>query len=310
MQYSFLKNTDLKISSLALGTWVFGGDGWGQTTPHDCEAAVFAAQDEGINFIDTAPVYGYGRAEEILGKALKGRRQQFILSTKCGLVWQGKKVRVDLSAVNIRREIEASLKRLGTDYVDVYHCHWPDPKTPLAETTTVMNQLKEEGKIRHIGVSNFDQTSVDAGLRHASIVSSQNPYSLLDRGVETELWPFLRTHGIGIFVYGVLAGGILTGKYPTSPNFGHGDVRRFFYKFYQGEKFERITKTLAAIREMMPRPLNQIAINWARQQPGVTSVFVGCRDARQVKENAAAANWALSNEHLTQIRELLRNYGW
>ena len=310
MQMMRLAQTELDVSKIALGTWVFGDDGWGGCKETDCVSALAAAAQEGINLIDTAPIYGYGRAEERIGKALQGRRKQFVIATKCGLAWQGKKIRVDLSVQNIRREIDESLRRLRTDYIDLYQCHWPDEQTPVEATMATLCRLQQEGKIRYFGVCNFDLARLKECLRISAVVSSQNAYSLLDRAVEDDLLPFLREEKIGFLTYGPLAGGILTGKYQAVPSFPANDVRRFFYKYYQGEKFTTVQKFLMALRELGDFPFNQIAINWVCQQDGVTSVLVGARNAAQVRDNAAALRaGTLSPAQLKRIRALLKEYG-
>lgn len=309
MIFSKFSNTDLMISKIGLGTWVFGGDGWGDSAESDCLAAVSAAKDMGINLIDTAPVYGVGRAEEIIGKALKGQRAHFIIATKCGLVWNGKKVKIDLSPANVRREIEASLKRMALDFIDIYQCHWPDPVIPFGDTLHTLQDLKKDGKIRYIGVSNFPVPLLREAFSEETVISTQNPYSLLNRTIEDEILPIVNQKKMGLFTYGSLAGGILSGKYKTPAEFLPGDVRKFFYKFYQGDKFEKVSRLIRALTDFN-KPLHQLAINWVRQQEGVTSVLVGCRNVSQVKENAASVSWEFSPAQITQIRELMTRYGF
>ncbi len=303
MLYHKMPNTSGEISVIGLGTWVLGGDDWGGSSEKSSIEAIETALDQGINFIDTAPIYGNGQAERIVGQAIKGKREKVILATKCGLVTQGKKVLINLSADSIKREVEESLKRLQVDYIDLYQCHWPDPNTPIEWTLDALTQLRAEGKIRTIGVCNFPLDLLKRSSELAEVITLQSQYSLLERSLESELIPFCRQKGIGILAYGVLGGGILTGKYASLPQFPQGDARSFFYRFYEREKFERIQRTLQALQEYS-RPLNQIAINFIRQQSGVTTVLVGCRTAQQVLDNVGAINWQLSVDEMESLRAL------
>ena len=301
MQYSNLKNTDLRLSAISLGTWVFGGDGWRGTDDRDSIDAVSAALDYGVNCIDTAPVYGYGRAESVVGKAIKGRRDKVIIATKCGLVWESNRIKNDLSPVSVEKELDDSLRRLGTDYIDIYQCHWPDPSTPIEKTLEVMIRFQQRGKIRYIGVSNFDIGLLQKACSIADIVTTQNQYSLLSRDVEKDILPFVRQSDMGLLAYGSLGGGILSGKYEDAPaGFAASDVRSFFYKYYKGKAFSDTSGRLAGLKEI-GRPLNQIALNWVRQQDGVVSVIAGCRNAAQAEQNCRAAEWDLSQAELEEI---------
>ncbi len=300
MKYTTLPRTDCKISTITLGTWVFGGDNWGPTKEEDCIIAVKTAIDCGINIIDTAPIYGVGKSEIIVGKAIKGQRDKIVIATKCGLFKKGNKIGIDLSADAIKKEIDDSLKRLQVDYVDLYQCHWPDPNTPLEETMEALLNLKEQGKIRHIGVSNFTREDLHKSCSRADILTEQVQYSLLERSIEKEIVPFCKEKDIGILTYGTLGGGILSGKYKTETHFKGPDVRNFFYKFYKGEAFNK-SITLIKKMEAVGKPLYQTAINWNRQQPTVASVIVGCRNSEQVINNAKAADWDLSENELGSL---------
>ncbi len=305
MKYSRIPDTDLKISAVGLGTWVFGSDFWGGSQERDCADAVAAALDWGVNWIDTAPIYGYGLAERIVGRALKGRRSQFVLATKCGLLGRGQGITNDLTPESIRAEVEDSLSRLQVDHIDLYQCHWPDPRTPIERTMEAMMKLKTQGKIRYIGVSNFDILLLRRAVNLADIVTLQSQYSMLERSLEKEILPFLQEKKKGLLAYGPLAGGILTGKYTEEPKFKDPDARAFFYKFYAGQPFTQTQRLVESLKKIN-RPLNQIAINWVRQQPGVAGVIVGCRDAKQLEQNATAANWDLSTDQISQINALLQ----
>jgi aryl-alcohol dehydrogenase-like predicted oxidoreductase len=304
MEYRTLGTSDLVVSAVGLGTWVLGGDHWGKTEEGESIAAINAALDSGINLIDTAPAYGRGHAEEIVGKAIKGRREGVIVATKCGVHRDGKKFSYSLTPDDIRKELEDSLRRLGLDTIDLYQCHWPDPKTPIEETMREMLKMRDVGKIRHIGVSNFDVPLLERALAVAPVVSLQPHYSLLERKVEQSILPFAREKKIGIISYGTLGSGILTGKYVEPPCFSKGDCRNFFYLFYKEPYWSRTQSLLAEMKGVAGRrgvPLAQVAINWARQQEGVTSVLVGARTAAQAIINAGAGNWELARSELDAI---------
>lgn len=288
---------------ISLGTWVFSGDMWGSVKDDESISSVKAAFDQGINLIDTAPIYGFGKAEEVVGKAIQGKRDQIILATKCGLIKKNSKIIVDLSPKSIQMEIEASLKRLRVDCIDLYQCHWPDPNIPIEKTIDTLLKIKQQGKIRHIGFSNFGVALMKEARKLTEVVSLQNQYSLLERAVESDILPYCCEDKIGVITYGSLAGGILSGKYQEQPSFRNGDARDFFYKYYQGEPFLKTTEILEKLKGI-GKPLNQIAINWVRQQRGITSVIVGCRNPKQVKDNAEAVTWELSSTELQQIRKI------
>ena len=306
MKYTAISQTELSVSAITLGTWVLGGDMWGAADADQGIASIQAALDAGINMIDTAPVYGFGRSEEIVGRSLKGRRDKVLIATKCGLVWSGKNIRTDLSPSSIKREIDDSLKRLQTDYIDLYQCHWPDPATPIEKSMEALRRLLEQKRIRYVGVSNFEPDLIRKAAAIVPVVTTQNHYSMLERSVEKGLLPFCRATDCGLLAYGPLAGGILTGKYSEEKKFPKGDARSFFYKYYSGEVFAKVRGILDELNSYN-RPLNQIAINWVRQQPGVASVIVGSRNPTQVQANAAAAEWDLTSDQLNAITAQLRS---
>jgi len=301
MKYKNIPNTDLNVSIIALGTWVFGGDFWGGSKTKDSLETVHAAIDSGINFIDTAPIYGNGRSEEIVGKAIKGKRDKVYIATKCGLRAEGKSITHDLSQKNILKEVDDSLRRLQIDVIDLYQCHWPDENTALEETAAALLKLKEEGKIRYIGISNYEGEALKQVKALINPVSLQSQYSLLERNVERNDLAYCRENEIGFLAYGALGGGILSGKYQELPDLPKADVRSFFSKFYQASSFE---KTQAIVKQLKnnSQPPNQVALNWIAQQPGVSSVLVGCRNQKQLQENILAASWQLDDEQLTNLQ--------
>lgn len=301
MKYKKIPNTDLNVSVISLGTWVFSGDVWGRVSEKECIDAVSAAIECGINLIDTAPIYGYGKAEEIVGEAINGKRDKVIIATKCGLIKKGLGITNNLKPDSIRKELDESLKRLKTDYIDICQCHWPDSDTPIEETLAEMTRLKNEGKIKYIGLSNYDIGLLKQATSLADITTLQSHYSLLERSIEKEILPYCIEKNIGILTYGSLGGGILSGKYQTQPSFNSSDARSFFYKFYKGDEFKKASKivnVLKDISEKTKRPMSQIALNWIWQKEGIITAIAGCRNAQQAKLNALSTEWELSDEYI------------
>jgi aryl-alcohol dehydrogenase-like predicted oxidoreductase len=308
MEHRRLGKSELNVSVVGIGTWPIGGSFWGPSDDTEAVAAIQKAIDSGINLIDTAPVYGNGHSERLVAKAIKERRHQVIITTKCGLHFKGSTSINDLKPDSIRQELEASLKRLNTDVIDLYQCHWPDPATPIEETIGEMAKMKAEGKIRAIGVSNFDAALTKKAQKVAQIASNQVPYSMLNREIENELVPFCQEQDIGILAYGPIGGGILSGKYKEIPKFRRNDARTFFYNYYEEplwSKAQALLKELEKIAERHGRPTVQLAINWVRQQPAITSALVGARNPQQAESNAAAGNWQLSNEEVSVIDKVV-----
>ena len=309
MEYRRLGKSELNVSVIGLGTWPLGEVNWGPISETEAIAAVQKAIDLGINLIDTAPIYGNGRSEEIVGKAIKGRRQQVVIATKCGVSMKGADMVNDLKPKSVRKEAEASLKRLDTDIIDLYQCHWPDPDTPIEDTMAEMVKLKAEGKIRYIGVSNFGVALLRRAKRVIPIASNQVPYSLLNRDIEDELIPFCQEQDVGILAYGPMGGGILTGKYKEKPRFGKDDARTFMYNYYEEpmwSKVQTLLKDVEQVAERHGKPAAHVAINWARQQPGITSALVGARSTEQAEANAAAGAWRLSAEEMAGLAKALK----
>ena len=297
MKYSIIPGTNEQVSSIGLGTWVFGGENWGGSKESESLEAVEKAFELGVSFIDTAPFYGDGLSEIIIGKVIKGRRDKAFLATKCGVIRSNGRIFKSLAPDSIALEIDLSRGRLGVEMIDLYQCHWPDENTPIEKTMDVLLKLQQKGIIRYIGVSNFDLELLRKARAAAPVKTLQVPYSLLVRGIEKELLPFCRENQIGVITYGSLGGGILSGKYSQKPRFSKWDARSMFYKFFEGAKF---TDTLRSINKLKSfgRPLNQLALNWVRQQPGVMTVLAGCRTAEQVTGNAVAVEWDLTADEM------------
>ena len=305
MRYKTLSKSDLKVSVIGLGTWVMGGENWGKADDTKSIATIHKAIDSGINLIDTAPAYGNGHAEEIVGKAIRGKRSQLIIATKCGIDRRSG-FAFNLKPEFIRMEIENSLKRLNIDAIDLYQCHWPDPSTPVEDSMNELLKMQSQGKIRYIGVSNFDVPLLEKAMETTPLVSVQPHYSLLERDIEKNLLPFCREKNIGVLTYGSIGGGILTGKYKKPQSFGGMDARNFFYAFFKEpywSKTQNLISEMKEIAEKHRKPLAHIAINWVTQQSGITSALVGARTPEQIEINAGAGEWELSQEELQQIQD-------
>ncbi len=314
MQKRQLGYTDLKLTTVGLGTWAMGGPwqfGWGPQDDGDAIAAILAALEEGINWIDTAPVYGCGHSEELVGKALKQIKTKPIVATKCGLLWNEKREKVScLKAESIRKECEASLKRLGIDAIDLYQMHWPEPDEDVERGWEEMARLAEEGKVRYIGVSNFNIEQLERIRKIAPVASLQPPYSMLHREVEDELLTFCAKNNIGIVVYSPMQRGLLTGKFSQERLAGlpPDDHRRRMPEFQEPQ----FSATLQLVDQLRPiakrngRTLAQLAISWVLRRSEVTAAIVGSRRPEQITETAGAGDWKLTVEDIYKIEKFLK----
>jgi aryl-alcohol dehydrogenase-like predicted oxidoreductase len=306
-----IAQTDLHPSLISLGTWGIGGQPfWEPMRDEDAINTIHAALDAGIMCIDTAPVYGLGHAESIVGRALKGRRDGVIIATKVGQNWRGTRtedIYNNLSPASMRRELEASLMRLDVDVIDLYQVHWPDPNTPLEETFTTLAAFQREGKIRSIGVSNYTTAMMDEARKYATIVSLQPRYNLLDRFVEKELQPYCVEHGLGLLPYSPLASGLLTGKYTTNSRFS--DWRGVFGDQFREGKYEQnlaIVDRLRPIAADLGITLAELSLAWLLAQPAVVSVLVGAFTPAQILENVKAAEVNLEEETIQRIEAVIQ----
>ncbi len=323
MEKRTLGTSEIEVSVIGLGCWAIGGWMWGGTDDEKAIAAIRKAIDVGMTFLDTAAVYGFGHSEEIVGKAIEGRRDEVVLATKCGLVWDhptqqlsmvdkdGRKIYRDLTKKSILREVEQSLRRLKTDWIDLYQCHRPDELTPAEETMGALNLLLDQGKIRAIGTSNFSVPQM-TGFRRCGPVQSEQPrYSMLDRTIEEEILPYCRENKVGILAYSPLEQGILTGKVTLDRAFPPSDYRGdrpwFQEKNLKGAlDFLEKLKPIAADHG---KTLAQLAANWVICQDELMVPLVGARTPEQVMENAGAADWRLTKEELTLIEQYVEELG-
>lgn len=309
-------SSGVQASAIGLGTWAIGGWMWGGTDETKSIAAIQSSIDEGVSLIDTAPAYGQGVAEAIVGKAIKGRRDKVVLATKCGLVWhttkgnhffdyQGRPVHRYLGPESIRYEIEQSLKRLGTDYIDHYITHWQDPTTPIAETMDALKKLKAEGKIRSIGASNLSTRDMEEYVAAGGLDAIQEEYSMVKRDIEATLLPIAAKQGVSTLSYSSLALGLLSGKIGPDRTFDGDDQRKDNPRFSREnrEKVARFMKDVTGVADEHHATPAQIVIAWTIQQPGITFALCGARNPQQASENARAGRVRLSKTEIQTISE-------
>ncbi len=310
MERRSLGDSGIEVSVLALGTWAMGGtvETWGQVDDRESIAAIHQALDLGINLIDTAPVYGLGHSEEIVGKAVRERRGEVIVATKCGLLFPRSKDETPqrcLSRASILRECEKSLRRMRTDVIDLYQCHWPDPQTPIRETMEALCELRDQQKIRAIGLSNFSCEEIAAAREYGPVHGLQSPFSMIQRRAADDLIPFCEEHRMGVLAYSPLAKGLLTGKFRPGD---HLEGIRARDPEFIGERFRRHLRLVDALTEIATehgKTVTQLVLNWTAHHPGVTASIVGAKRPSQVVENAGGVGWSLSTEDRVRIDALL-----
>lgn len=305
MRYKHVGNAGIDISALAVGTWAIGGQQWGDVNEKDSIDAIRAMIDGGVNLVDTAPIYGNGHSEEVVGKALEnGYREKVFLATKFSISNdENGSVINNGSYENAIWECEQSLKRLNTDHIDIYIMHWPDPATPVEVTMRALVDLKKSGKIRFIGVSNFDRNLIEEAQKVVRIDFLQPPYSMVEES-QKELLAWCETQGIGTMTYGSLGAGILTGAIRELPDWDENDFRYTFYDYFKNPKFSKIMellKVMDKIAQVRNKPLAQIAINWSTQKSYVSTAICGVRDPQQAYENCATFDWELTGEEMELI---------
>ena len=293
------------MSVIGLGTWPLGGGyDWGPVDETQATDTIATALSQGVNWLDTAPVYGDGESERLLGNALASKRAQVLIASKCGLVKNGSWTDHDLRSDSIRSQLENSLKRLKTDYLDLYFIHYPDPKTPLAEAVGELVRLKEAGKIRHIGLCNVTTEEISQIAKETEIACVQNEYSLLHPAKGEEVFEVCNKHQISFMGYGTLGGGVLSGKYTHEPNFRRADARNYFYKVARGEGFTQAAalaqtvKKVAAQKGVSP---SAIAGAWALNKADF--ILCGAKTAQQAGQNVQAADVILSSQEVVSLEQ-------
>ena len=310
MQTRQLGNSDIHITPVGIGAWAMGGGGWsfawGPQDDDESIAAIHAALDAGLNWIDTAAVYGLGHSEEVVARALKGRSARPFVFTKCARVWNERgEIGKSLKADSIRCEVEGSLRRLQVDVIDLYQVHWPEPDEDIEEGWTTMAQLQREGKVRWIGVSNFHAGQMERARAIAPITSLQPPYSIISPEIEESVLPYTQQHGIGVIVYSPMKSGLLTGsmtreRVATMP----ADDHRRRMPHFQEPRLSRnleLAELLRAIGQRQGRTPGEVAIAWTLRHPAVTAAIVGMRSPKQVEGVIGAAEFRLSPEDVAEI---------
>jgi aryl-alcohol dehydrogenase-like predicted oxidoreductase len=324
MEKRKLGQSDVKVSVITFGAWAIGGWMWGGTNRRDAIDAIHASLDSGVTSIDTAPAYGQGLSEEIVGEAIKGLdRRKIEILTKFGLRWDTNEGEFFFSSTDIMdrpinmhkfasaksviKECEESLKRLGTDYIDLYQIHWPDKTTPISETMEALNRLIEQGKIRAAGVSNYSIEQMTEAERYIRLASNQVAYSMVNRSIERTILPYCVKNNKAIIAYSPLQRGLLTGKIKPGHLFNEGDTRQG-NTFYTNESIEEVNTFLNKLKplaESKNATISQLIIRWTIEQPGITIALVGARNSKQATENARAAEIELTGDDLNFINDEL-----
>jgi aryl-alcohol dehydrogenase-like predicted oxidoreductase len=327
MELKRLGNSDVRVTPIAFGAWAVGGWMWGGAEEGAALRAIRASYDHGVTTIDTAPVYGFGKSEELVGRAMQGvARDKYQILTKYGLNWEtpqgefyfdtvgndGKPLKIyKYSApTSVIKECEDSLRRLKTDYIDLLQIHWADSTTSIVETMSAVAKLIEQGKVRAAGVCNYNVSQVEEALRAVNIVSNQVPYSMINRGIEKDVVPQAIRKGMSILPYSPLQRGLLTGKIKKDHKFGEGDTREG-NRFYRPENIDGANTLLQKIKPVADAhnvSLSQLVINWTTRQPAMDCVLVGARDEKQVKENVGALSFKLSDDDLKKINQAISEF--
>jgi aryl-alcohol dehydrogenase-like predicted oxidoreductase len=310
MEFANIAGTALTASRIGLGTWAIGGWMWGGTDDEESVKTIHAAVERGVNLIDTAPAYGFGRSEEIVGRAIAdaGLRSRVVIATKAGLEWKDGTVFRNASRRRIMQEVVNSLRRLRTDYIDIYQVHWPDPLVPIEETAEAMQTLFDQGKIRAIGVSNFSVVQIERFRRVARLHVVQPPYNLFEREIDAELMPYCRQSDLGTLTYGALCRGLLSGKLQANANFQGDDLRLSDPKFQP----PRYAQYLAGVRRLdqfakdsYGKRVIHLAVRWILDQ-GATTALWGARHPRQLQPINEVFGWSLDTDAKLEIDRILR----
>ena len=310
MEFVDIPGTSIRASRIALGTWAMGGWMWGGSNEDDAINAIHSALDRGINLIDTAPVYGFGRSEEIVGKALAvgGRRKRAYIATKVGLDWKDQKAFRNASKARIIEEAENSLRRLQTDVIDLYQVHWPDPHTPIAEIAEAMGELHRAGKIRAIGVSNFSPAQMKEFRKVAPLHAAQPPYNLFERAIEEDVLPYCRGQDIAVLAYGSLCRGLLSGSMSRSSGFTGDDLRKNDPKFLP-PRFEQYLAAVERLdrfaQERYGRSVIHLAVRWVLDRGETNIALWGARRADQLSPIANVAGWRIDSAAMAEIDRIL-----
>src|ERR1700685_4661452 len=311
MEYAIISGTQMNVSRIAQGTWAIGGWMWGGTDEGESIRTIHAALDKGINLIDTAPVYGFGVSEEIVGKAIeqRGHRQKVVIATKVGLEWHNGSVSRNSSRDRIRHEVQDSLRRLRTAYIDIDHVDWPDLSVRIEETARTMQELYKEGLIRAIGVSNYSPEQMERFMSASELHVVQSPYNLFEREIDRDVLPYVREKNLSALAYGPLCRGLLTGKMRPDTKFAGDDLRKSDPKF-QPPRFAQYLNAVQQLddlaQERYGKHVMDLAVRWVLDTPGITAALWGARHPADLEAVAGALDWKLDADTRAAIDQILR----
>ena len=300
----------VKVSRIGLGTWAIGGLDWGAVPDDVAVATCLGAIERGINLIDTAPIYGHGRSEEIAGKAIRahGRREAFFIATKAGLEWNERGVFANSTAGRLRQEIEASLRRLGTDYIDLYQVHWPDTLVPVAETAALLAQFQREGKVRALGVSNFSVAQMREFRSVVPLVSNQPPYNLFERRIDEEILPWCAENGVAVLTWSTLCRSLLGGRIKRGMTFDEKDIRHVDPKFQEprfSQYMTAVERLAAFAQEHYGKTVLELAARWVLDRPGINVALWGARRPDQLDAVRGVLGWKLDAGAMAEIDRIV-----
>ena len=300
-----------RVSRIGLGTWPLGGGEWGAVPEDVALATCLGAIERGINLIDTAPIYGHGRSEEIIGKAIRahGRREDFYIATKAGLEWNERGVFANSSLGRLRQEIEDSLRRLGTETIDLYQVHWPDPLVPVAEVAALLAGFQREGKMRALGVSNFSVAQMEEFRQVAPLASNQPPYNLFERQIDGEILPWCKANGVAVLTWSSLCRSLLAGHAHRGMKFDPKDIRNYDPKFQEprfSQYMTAVERLTAFAREHYGKSLPELAVRWVLDRPGVSVALWGAKRPEQLDAVAGVMGWTLDPSAMAAIDRIVK----
>jgi aryl-alcohol dehydrogenase-like predicted oxidoreductase len=300
----------MEVSRIGLGTWGIGGLEWGAVPSEVAVATCLSAIERGINLIDTAPIYGHGRSEEIIGKAIRahGRREAFFIATKAGLEWNEHGVYANSTAPRLRQEVEDSLRRLGTDYIDLYQVHWPDTLIPVAEVAALLAEFQREGKVRALGVSNFSVAQMEEFRSVAPLASNQPPYNLFERGIDEAVLPWCASNGVAVLTYSSLCRSLLAGRVTRGMSFDAKDIRSVDPKFREprfSQYMTAVERLAAFARERYGKTVLELSARWVLDRPGISVALWGAKRPEQLDAVAGVLGWKLDASAMAEIDRIV-----
>jgi len=310
----FTRIAGKQVSRIGLGTWALGGLDWGVVPEGVAVATLLRAVDLGINLIDTAPIYGRGRAEELIGKAIRqrGRRDDFYIATKAGLDWEAGQpkpgVYANSTEPRLRRELEDSLRRLGTDFIDLYQVHWPDTIVPIAETAGLLGEFVREGKVGAVGVSNFSVAQMEEFRSVTPLASDQPPYNLFEREIDAEVLPWCARNEVAILTYSSLCRSLLGGRLTRDTTFDDGDIRRVDPKFQRprfSQYMDAVGQLTAFAQERYGKTILEFAVRWVLDQPGVSVALWGAKRPEQLDAVAGVMGWTIDSGAIVEVDRII-----